>query len=66
LLKYLRGFTLLLCLFFSAVEISRVEFLQFDFDTIEAATNNFCDDNKLGEGGFGEVYKVLQAYNTCI
>ncbi|KAK2404914.1 cysteine-rich receptor protein kinase [Trifolium repens] len=39
------------------VEISRVEFLQFDFETIEAATNNFCDDNKLGEGGFGEVYK---------
>jgi hypothetical protein len=61
LLKYFRGFTI-----FSAVEISRVEFLQFDFDTIEAATNNFCDDNKLGEGGFGEVYKVLQAYNTCI
>jgi hypothetical protein len=54
LLKYFRGFTI-----FSAVEISRVEFLQFDFDTIEAATNNFCDDNKLGEGGFGEVYKVL-------
>ncbi|CAK8573741.1 unnamed protein product [Lathyrus sativus] len=42
-----------------SVEISRVEFLQFDFDTIVAATNNFRDDNKLGEGGFGEVYKGM-------
>jgi len=35
-----------------------VESLQFDLSTIEAATNNFSADNKLGEGGFGEVYKV--------
>jgi hypothetical protein len=32
--------------------------LQFDLATIEAATNHFSDDNKLGEGGFGAVYKV--------
>ena len=32
--------------------------MQFDFATIEAATNKFSDDNKLGEGGFGQVYKV--------
>ena len=32
--------------------------LQFDFGTLEAATNNFSDDNKIGEGGFGDVYKV--------
>jgi hypothetical protein len=38
---------------------STVESLQFDFATIEAATNKFSDDhNKLGEGGFGAVYKV--------
>lgn len=42
-----------------SVEISRQEFLQFDFDTIVEATNNFSDDNKLGEGGFGEVYKGM-------
>jgi hypothetical protein len=35
-----------------------VESLQFDLSSIEAATNNFSPDNKLGEGGFGEVYKV--------
>ncbi|XP_010436213.2 PREDICTED: receptor-like serine/threonine-protein kinase SD1-8 [Camelina sativa] len=28
-----------------------------EFDAIAAATNNFSDDNKLGKGGFGIVYK---------
>ncbi|KAK7343578.1 hypothetical protein VNO77_12411 [Canavalia gladiata] len=41
----------------SAVQISSVEYLQFDIDTIITATNNFSDDNKLGEGGFGPVYR---------
>lgn len=39
-------------------EISTVEFLQFDFGVIEAATNKFSEENKLGEGGFRVVYKV--------
>ncbi|KAL5579026.1 hypothetical protein UlMin_011468 [Ulmus minor] len=38
-------------------DISTIESLQFDLATIEAATNKFSVDNKLGEGGFGEVYK---------
>ncbi|XP_059652124.1 leucine-rich repeat receptor protein kinase HPCA1-like isoform X2 [Cornus florida] len=29
----------------------------FDFQSIVVATNNFSDTNKLGEGGFGSVYK---------
>ncbi|KAH7662222.1 Non-specific serine/threonine protein kinase protein [Dioscorea alata] len=29
----------------------------FDLGTLKAATNNFSDENKLGEGGFGLVYK---------
>ncbi|ERN12728.1 hypothetical protein AMTRI_Chr02g217720 [Amborella trichopoda] len=29
----------------------------FDLDTLKAATNNFSDQNKLGKGGFGPVYK---------
>jgi len=36
------------------------ELLQFDFATIKFATNNFSDANKLGQGGFGIVYKVLR------
>ena len=35
----------------------------FDLNTIAAATDNFSIDNKLGEGGFGPVYKVI-IYNA--
>ncbi|XP_028801300.1 cysteine-rich receptor-like protein kinase 10 [Neltuma alba] len=31
--------------------------LQFSLATIEAATNKFSEENKIGKGGFGEVYK---------
>ncbi|KAL0012673.1 hypothetical protein SO802_007781 [Lithocarpus litseifolius] len=41
----------------AAMEITAVECLIFDFATLKAATNKFSDDNKLGRGGFGEVYK---------
>ena len=30
----------------------------FDLITISNATDNFAINNKLGEGGFGSVYKV--------
>ena len=30
----------------------------FDLSSIVAATNNFSPANKLGQGGFGSVYKV--------
>ncbi|EOA18141.1 hypothetical protein CARUB_v10006609mg, partial [Capsella rubella] len=38
-------------------DITTAGSLQFDFKAIEAATNNFLPSNKLGQGGFGEVYK---------
>lgn len=31
----------------------------FGLSTIATATNNFSEKNKLGEGGFGPVYKVI-------
>ena len=39
-------------------DFSNVESLQYDLATLQSATNNFSDENKLGEGGFGGVYKV--------
>ena len=30
----------------------------FDLFTIATATNDFSAENKIGEGGFGPVYKV--------
>jgi hypothetical protein len=30
----------------------------FSYTSVLAATNNFSDENKLGEGGFGSVYQV--------
>ncbi|BAT93996.1 hypothetical protein VIGAN_08055800 [Vigna angularis var. angularis] len=38
-------------------EIIQLESSRFDLDTIRVATNNFSDENKLGQGGFGPVYK---------
>ena len=31
---------------------------EYSFSTIKVATDNFSRENKLGEGGFGPVYKV--------
>lgn len=52
--------SVLTCLFCEAVEeMITAESLQFDFSTIRAATDNFSEENKLGQGGFGSVYKVI-------
>ncbi|KAK0580007.1 hypothetical protein LWI29_034954 [Acer saccharum] len=40
-----------------ADEIDAEEALQFDFSTIKVATNDFSINGKLGQGGFGAVYK---------
>ncbi|KAM0054398.1 putative protein kinase RLK-Pelle-DLSV family [Helianthus debilis subsp. tardiflorus] len=40
-----------------ADEISTAESLQYSFGIIKAATNDFSENNKLGQGGFGLVYK---------
>uniref|UniRef100_A0A0A0LRN7 Gnk2-homologous domain-containing protein n=1 Tax=Cucumis sativus TaxID=3659 RepID=A0A0A0LRN7_CUCSA len=40
-------------------EMTTADSLQFDFKKIEAATNKFSEENKLGEGGFGSVFKGM-------
>lgn len=39
-------------------DISNVESLQYEIEKIKAATNGFSEANKLGQGGFGSVYRV--------
>ncbi|KAK3431965.1 hypothetical protein EUGRSUZ_E04152 [Eucalyptus grandis] len=41
----------------SVNDITNAESLQYDFATIQTATDNFSHQNKLGEGGFGEVFQ---------
>lgn len=38
-------------------EILKEETFILDLRTLTTATGNFCNENKLGEGGFGSVYK---------
>ncbi|URE27542.1 Cysteine-rich receptor-like protein kinase [Musa troglodytarum] len=38
-------------------QATQVESLLFDLSTLRVATVNFSEENKLGEGGFGAVYK---------
>ncbi|PWA79326.1 cysteine-rich receptor-like protein kinase 8 [Artemisia annua] len=40
-------------------EISTAESLQYSFGIIREATDDFSENNKLGEGGFGLVYKQI-------
>ncbi|KAL2931184.1 Cysteine-rich receptor-like protein kinase 10 [Bienertia sinuspersici] len=44
---------------FAGDEDLTLESLQYDLTLLQSATNNFSNENKLGEGGFGIVYKVL-------
>ena len=39
-------------------EKREVDLPMFSFASVSASTNNFCIENKLGEGSFGSVYKV--------
>ncbi|KAI9186341.1 hypothetical protein LWI28_016329 [Acer negundo] len=40
-------------------KIDEMELLIYDLNTLANATDNFADKNKLGEGGFGPVYKGI-------
>ncbi|KAG5516561.1 hypothetical protein RHGRI_037318 [Rhododendron griersonianum] len=47
-------------------DISSVQSLQYDLGTIQAATNNFSEDHKIGEGGFGPVYKRSEHFKVTL
>ncbi|KMT01832.1 hypothetical protein BVRB_9g210230 [Beta vulgaris subsp. vulgaris] len=36
----------------------------YTYDLLRYATDNFDENNKLGEGGFGPVYKIQNSYHT--
>jgi hypothetical protein len=36
-----------------------------DLSSIHTATNSFSKENKLGEGGFGPVYRVINITLVC-
>ncbi|KAF3778740.1 G-type lectin S-receptor-like serine/threonine-protein kinase [Nymphaea thermarum] len=38
----------------------------FDLDTRKTATNNFSQENKLGEGGFDPAYKLEDGQEIAI
>ncbi|KAL1201626.1 Cysteine-rich receptor-like protein kinase 8 [Cardamine amara subsp. amara] len=42
---------------FDGDDITTIDSLQLDYRTIQAATNDYSENNKIGQGGFGEVYK---------
>ncbi|KAH7867307.1 hypothetical protein Vadar_031766 [Vaccinium darrowii] len=48
------------------IKITTTKSLQYDLGMIKAATNNFSDENKIGGGGFGPLYKGLLADGQAI
>ena len=50
-------------LYQEADEVMSAEALQFEFESIRVAKHNFSGANKLGQGGFGAVYRVNLTLN---
>jgi hypothetical protein len=39
-------------------------FSLYDFSQMKGATDGFSVENKLGQGGFGAVYKVFKSFSV--
>ena len=55
------------CIYVDEIKIHRykddkLETHHFDLSTIQEATNDFSLQNKIGEGGFGPVYRVCRKF----
>ena len=43
-----------------SIELSGIKNINlYTYKELRFATDNFSQDNKIGEGGFGSVYKVI-------
>ena len=47
-----------------AEDMETVDSMMIDVSTLRAATGDFDEINKLGEGGFGVLYKVLKEQSS--
>lgn len=47
-------------------QLSKTKLPFYNFSCMSAATNNFSEQNKLGQGGFGPVYKVKTKMLLCL
>ncbi|XP_010439193.1 PREDICTED: cysteine-rich receptor-like protein kinase 15 isoform X2 [Camelina sativa] len=47
-------------------DITTIESLQLDYRMIRAATNKYSENNKIGQGGFGEVFKGIFPNGTQV
>ncbi|KAK8675402.1 hypothetical protein V6N13_033469 [Hibiscus sabdariffa] len=51
-------------------QVNGPDLQNFNFSCIATATKNFCEENRLGQGGFGAVYKVsfssLVTKHNCV
>ncbi|XP_010448301.1 PREDICTED: cysteine-rich receptor-like protein kinase 7 [Camelina sativa] len=49
---------------FDGDDMTTIDSLQLDYRTIRAATNDYSHSNKIGQGGFGQVYKGILTNGT--